>query len=132
MSLFRVILVRMRENSDKNNSKYGHFLRSENVVNTFKKQCIFLVIKFLLLACIFHIILLSKQFFCKNNFGFGFLKSLRRTYVPSDLHHIGHLDRRVKMFILRPDCVHLTPRQSIQVCTRVQMDLPKHPFISIL
>ena len=90
MSLFRVILVRMRENSDQNNSKYGHFLRSENVVNTSKKQCIFLMIKFLLLACIFHIILLSKQFFCKNNFGFGFLKSLCRTYVSSDIRFTSH------------------------------------------
>ena len=28
MSVFGVILVRMRENSDQNNSEHGHFLRS--------------------------------------------------------------------------------------------------------
>ena len=38
VSIFAVILVRMRENADQNNSEYGHFLRSANTVISFKKR----------------------------------------------------------------------------------------------
>ena len=48
---------------------------------------------------IFGIILLTKRFFWKNNFGFGrsIFKILCRIYDGRpDLHRIGHLDRRIK------------------------------------
>ena len=51
----------------------------------------------------FDIILLSKQFFRKNNFGFRWfiLKILCETYVRPDSHNIGHLDIRVKNIYLK-------------------------------
>ena len=51
---------------------------------------------FLIFTWFFDIILLSKQFFWKNNFGFrwSILKLL-------DLLHIGHLDRRVKIIYFK-------------------------------
>ena len=54
---------------------------------------------FPLFTWFFGIILLTKRFFWKNNFGFGrsIFKILCRIYDGRpDLHRIGHLDRRVK------------------------------------
>ena len=53
---------------------------------------------FFVFTWFFGIILLSKQFFWKNNFWFGcsILKNFCWTYVWPDLNHIWHLDRLVK------------------------------------
>ena len=63
-----------------------------------RNSAFFSVKIFLLFTWAFDIILLSRQFFWKNNFGFGqsILKILCQTYVRPDLYHIRHLDRRVK------------------------------------
>ena len=63
-----------------------------------RNSVFFPVKRFLLFTWFFGIILLTKQFFWKNNFWFGqsIFKVFCQTYVQPNLHHIGYLDRWVK------------------------------------
>ena len=68
-----------------------------------RNSAFFSVKIFLIFTWFSDIILLSKQFFWKNNFGFrwSILKLLCRQYVRLDLLHIGHLDRQVKIIYFK-------------------------------